>query len=138
MIQHSIRYRMIAKRLIRTLPEFEDIRDTDMRIAYLSSDKEKKKRDRIVYGDCTKVDSRYSWCCPYDFFITIYAPNVEEFDDRQMEALIRHELHHVGIDYSGAEVKFYTVPHDIEEFWDIIDAYGLDWSDTRGKEENES
>ena len=41
--------------------------------------------------------------------------------------LIRHELHHVGIDFEGNENKYYIVPHDVEEFWEIINDNGLRW-----------
>ena len=99
-----------------------------IRIAYLSSDEEKKKNKRIIHAECTKVDEKYSWCCRYDFFITVYEPNIEYFTDQQIDILMEHELRHVGIDYSGKEPKYYIVPHDIEEFWSIIDKYGLLWS----------
>ena len=129
MTERSAEYAKIGRRLIRTLPEFEDIRDQKVRIAYLVSDEEKKKgKTKLVCADCTQVNSRYEWCCKYDFMITVYEPNVEYFTDHQKEILIRHELHHIGIDYDGVEPSFFIVPHDVEEFWDIIDRYGLEWS----------
>ena len=129
-MEHSRKYRLIAKRLIRTLPEFKDIADMDVKIAYLSSDKDKKKNHKIVFAECCKVDEKYRWCCQYDFFIVVYEPNVAEFTDKQLEILMRHELHHVGIDYGGEEISYYIVPHDVEEFWEIINEHGLRWSDT--------
>lgn len=128
-MKHNRKYRTIAKRLIRTLPEFEDIKESDVRIAYLSSQKEKKKRNKIILGECHKVDEKYDWCCRYDFFIVIYEPNIIGFSDDQIETLIRHELHHVGIEYSNEGLKYYIEPHDIEEFWEIIREKGLNWSD---------
>ena len=100
-----------------------------VRIAYLSSDEEKKKNKRIIHAECTKVDDKYSWCCRYDFFITVYESNIIDFTEEQIEILIEHELRHVGLDVSGKEPKYYIVPHDIEEFWDIINKYGLHWSE---------
>lgn len=126
---HSKKYRMIAQRLIRMLPEFDYIRDAGIKIAYLESLEEKKQNHRIIFADCNLVSKRYFWCCPYDFFIVVYEPNVCEFSEKQLETLIRHELHHVGIDYSGSEEKYYIVPHDVEEFNIIIKECGLDWSD---------
>jgi hypothetical protein len=130
MMEHAREYRVIGRRLLRTLPEFEMLRDSGVRIAYLRSDEEKTKNRRIVFADCNRVNSRYAWCCPYDFFIVVYEPNVRDFTERQKEILIRHELHHVGIDFDGSEAAWYIVPHDVEEFWDIINECGLDWSDT--------
>lgn len=119
---------IIAKRLIRQLPEFADIRDSDVRIAYLSSEKPKSKNRKIIFAECCKVDEKYAWCCPYDFFIVVYEPNIAYFTDKQIEILIRHELHHVGIEYTDQGLKYYVVPHDVEEFWEIIREYGLNWS----------
>ena len=132
-MQHNRKYREIARRLIQTLPEFHDIAESDVRIAYLSSQKEKKKNHKIIFAECNKVDEKYSWCCKYDFFIVVYEPNVIDFSEEQIEILIRHELHHVGIDYDGEEIKYYVVPHDVEEFWEIINEHGLNWSDVNAK-----
>jgi len=126
-IRHERKYRLIGEKLIRTLPEFQDIRDAHPRIAYLSSTEEKKKNKRIVHAECTKVNERYSWCCRYDFFITFYEPNIERFTDKQIEILVRHELHHIGVSFEGNEITCYIVPHDVEEFWEIIKEHGLDW-----------
>ena len=133
-MRHERKYRTIAKRILRQrTEEFADILDSDVRIAYLSSQQDKKRNHRVIFGECHKVDPQYSWCCPYDFFIVVYEPNVVDFTERQLETLIRHELHHVGIEYTDSGLKYYVVPHDVEEFWEIIDECGLDWSDKRGK-----
>ena len=128
-MEHSRKYGIIGRRLIKSLEEFADIAASDVKIAYLSSDELKKKNRKIVFGQCYKVNPNYTWCCKYDFFIVIYEPNVERFSDDQIETLIRHELHHVGVDFEGNETQFYLVPHDVEEFWSIINDKGLDWSD---------
>lgn len=127
MRKHNRKYRQIAGRLIRTLPEFEDLKACGVRVAYLECDEEKKKNRKTVYADCTQVSGTYDWCCSYDFFITVYEPSVVSFTEKQLETLIRHELHHIGIDYGGIEPSFYIVPHDVEEFWDIINDCGLLW-----------
>lgn len=132
MIERSEKYRKIGKRLIRTLPELSEIKEAGIRIAYLSSDKDKKQNKRIIHAECRKVDDFYKdWCCRYDFLIVVYEPNIDYFTDQQIEILIEHELRHVGIDYSGSEPKYYVIPHDIEEFWSIIDKYGLHWDENQ-------
>ena len=128
-MEHSKQYRMIGTKLIRTMPEFEDLKNSDVKIAYLSSDEPKKKDRRLIFAECCKVDDKYKWCCKYDFFIVVYEPNISWFTTKQLIILIRHELHHVGIDFTGQEVKYYIVPHDVEEFWEIINDHGLKWSD---------
>lgn len=126
-LKRAPRYKKIGERLIRTLPEFEYIKNSGVRIAYLSSDEEKKKNRKIILADCNKVSNRYSWCCKYDFFIVVYEMNTLLLTPKQIEILIQHELHHIGIDEEANGNEYYIVPHDIEEFWDVIDAHGLEW-----------
>lgn len=128
-MEESEEYKRIGDKLIEELPELSYIKESDVRIAYLISDKEKTKNHKVIYGECHKVVEKYSWCCPYDFFIVVYEPNVALFTDRQKEILIRHELHHIGINYCDTGFYYYIVPHDVEEFWDIINDCGLDWSE---------
>ena len=137
-MEHSRKYRTIAYKLLRTLDEFAELKESGVRIAYLTSDEPKKKDHKIIFAECCKVDKKYFWCCPYDFFIVVYEPHVIDFTEKQLEILIRHELHHVGIDYSGEQIKFYIVPHDVEEFWDIIREHGLHWSEINGQEGRQS
>lgn len=128
-MHHERKYRLIAQRLLRDFPEFEEIKGTGVRIAYLASPEIKKKDKRVVYADCNLVSERYKWTCPYDFFIVVYENNILDFTEEQIEILIRHELHHVGVDYEGGQMKFVLAPHDVEEFWDIINEHGLKWSE---------
>lgn len=129
----SKEYKERAEKLIRDLPEFKELKESDVRIEYLISQKERIKDRKIIFGECHKVSKLYSWCCPYDFFIVIYELNVAGFTDKQINTLLRHELHHIGIDYTDSGMSYYIVPHDVEEFWEIINDCGLDWSDENAK-----
>ncbi len=135
MLQYSEEYKEIGERLLKDLPEFQTVREAEPKIAFLVSDEEKKKNRQIIFGDCNLVSQRYKWCCPYDFFIVIYELNVTGygFDEKQKETLIRHELHHIGVDLDGNETKYYIVPHDVEEFWHIINDCGLRRCEMNGK-----
>lgn len=124
----SKEYRLIGQRLIRTRPELYFIKENNIKIAYLECDQAKKKNKKIVMADCTKVDDKYTWCCKYHFFITVYTTNCEHLTDKQKEILILHELYHVGLDDEGNEPVYYIVPHDQEEFDRIIDEFGLHWA----------
>lgn len=126
------KFRYIGQRLIRTKPILQPIKDYEVKIAYLESDEPKINNHKIVMADCTKVSKKYKWCCPYDFFITVYLPNIADLTEEQLEILIFHELHHIGIDDTGMEVKLYAAPHDIDEFEDIIKSYGLHWDSGGG------
>ena len=104
-MQHEQKYREIGRRLIRTLPEFEEIRENEVRIAYLSSQEQKEKDHAVINAECHKVSKLYDWCCKYDFFIIVYEPNVVDFTEEQLETLIRHELMHIGIEYADSGIK---------------------------------
>ena len=117
-------YQEIAQRLINERKELEYIKNSNVQIICLRSDRAKKTGDMIVHGECEKVPAKYKWSVPCDFTITIYEPNIVEFSDKQVEILMFHELLHVGIN----EDCYYVKKHDLEDFKLIIDLYGTDWS----------
>lgn len=102
----------------------------NVRIAWLSSDKAKQTNGKIVFGECSKVTEKYDWCCPYDFTITIYEPNVNDFTEEKIKILLEHELMHIGYDPENG--RMWCAPHDAEEFIEIIRKYGIDWSEKHG------
>jgi len=113
------RYEQIGNQIIEELfPELQNVR-----IAWLASDKEKQSKGKIVFAECAKVPEKFDWCCPYDFTITVFEPNVEKFSEDQIKILLEHELMHVGVDGECLFVR----PHDTDEFIDIIRKYGIDW-----------
>ena len=118
----------MAAQLISAMPELEYIALSNVRIAYLLSDSEKKKGSKLVFGQCEKVPPKYQWSVPYDFTITFFQPNIERFTEDQLMILMFHELLHIGIEEDGNEEKYFVNEHDYEEFRTIIDRYGLDWS----------
>lgn len=101
----------------------------NVRIAWLASDKAKKVNNKIVFGECSKVTDKYDWCCPYDFTITVFEPNVEFMTAEQIKILLEHEIMHVGFDANNG--RMWCVPHDAEEFIEIIRKYGIDWSEPK-------
>lgn len=118
-------YRLWAEQLIATEPELEYIKNSNVRIAYLESDKENHRKDKIIYGQCEKVQNKNQWAIDYDFTITLYQPNLIYFDEPQIKILLFHELLHIGIDEEKG--TYSTVPHDLEDFKTIIDRFGTDW-----------
>lgn len=125
----SDEYAEIAMDLIRTEPELEYIRESNVEILFLASDLEKKSKKRVIFGECEKVPDKWKWSVPCDFTITIFEPNVERFTDDQIRILLFHELLHVGIEVDGNEEKYYAAPHDIEDFRTILDRYGMEWNE---------
>lgn len=123
------KYAEVARELIQTEPSLEPIRDSSVTIIYLSSEHEKKQGSKLIYGQCERVPEKYRWAVPADFTITIFEPNVERFTDHQIRILLLHELLHVGIEKDGNEEVYSVRPHDVEDFREIIERYGMDWGD---------
>lgn len=119
-------YQSIAQELIDTEPELAYIKESDVTIVCLSSEHEKKTKEKIIFGQCEKVAEKYKWGIPADFTITIFEPNVVDFSLDQLRILIFHELLHVGIDGE----TLYCRPHDTEDFKTIITRFGVDWAQT--------
>jgi len=131
-VKRNNKYRLTANRLIRSRPDLEELRNSNCKIAYLSSQQEKKKGNgqKLICGECIKVSDSMQWICPYDFMIVIYEPNVAQFTEEQIEILLWHELKHIGFKPDSEEEEYYIVPHDYEEFREIIDECGLEWNET--------
>ena len=126
-------YAQIAQELIETEACLEHIRSSQATIMYLSSDHEKKGSRKVIYGECEKVPDKWKWAVPCDFTITVFEPNVERFDEDGIRKLLLHELMHVGIDVDGNEEKYWVIPHDVEDFEEMIKRYGIRWADETGQ-----
>lgn len=124
-------YALIAHDLIENEAIFTDIANSHATIIYLSSDYEKKKprQDKVVEGECEKVQDKNKWGIPADFTITLYEPNLIGKSPEAIRRILFHELLHVGIIFceDGSE-KYYIRDHDIEDFKECIDRWGTDWS----------
>ena len=121
----SERYQEIAKDLIETRDELEDLREAEISIICLASSHAKKKGDKLVFGQCEKVSEKYKWGIPCDFTIPVFEPNVVGFTDDQLKILIYHELLHIGVDDKRLFIKL----HDLEDFKAIIDEFGTNWAE---------
>ena len=130
-------YAEIAQALIDSEEALQYIKESQVSIAYLSSDLKKRDSGRIVHAQCELVSDKYKWGIPADFMITVFDPNVLGFSDEQMKILIFHELLHIHIDYKDGEEKYSTNPHDLEDFKYIIDRFGTDWSRVTGEEKTD-
>lgn len=125
----SERYARIGAELVETEPSLARLRDSHATIVYLASDVAKASRGRAVLGQCERVPDRWKWAVPADFAITVFEPNVAGMSELQLRILLYHELLHVGISTNkdGDEV-YRCVPHDLEDFRAVVDAFGADWS----------
>lgn len=121
-------YARIGAELIQAEKSLNWIREAEVSIGFMSSNKAKVSNGKTVFGQCERVPDRYKAFIPYDFLITVYEPNVIDFTSQQIRILLHHELLHCGVNMN-AEPTYKVVPHDVEEFNEIIDRYGLDWSE---------
>ena len=120
----SDEYAAIGEMLIANYDEFKDIREAEITIVYLASTQAKKQKGKLVFGQCEKIADKYKWGIPADFTITVFEPNIEGFTPEQVEALIFHELLHVGVE----DDRLFIRPHDIEDFSAALKKYGVDWA----------
>jgi len=115
----------IADELIRTEEKFEHLREGGCRIGYQYSDQAKKSHGKDVFADTEKVKDKFKQFMAYDFIITFYTPCTDELDEEHLQRLMYHELSHVG--YDAENDTFSIIPHDLEDFKDVIGKWGLDW-----------
>lgn len=125
----SERYARIGAELVETEDALAHIKASNATIVYLSSNAKKTSLGRAVLGQCERVPDRWKWAVPADFAITVFEPNVAGMSELQLRILLYHELLHVGISTNkdGDEV-YRCVPHDLEDFRAVVDAFGADWS----------
>lgn len=124
--------RKLADEVIKSFPNLENLRNykNQVRIGYQWSDKDNKKKGRIIYGDCTLVSEKLKEFIDYDFIITFY-PNARNISPKAQKMFMYHELRHIGIDKKDiGDFKFYIEPHTLEDFTDIVEKYGMNWITT--------
>ena len=122
-------FKIIADNLIANETELAYIRDSSVKITYLESNLPKKAdKDKVVLGECEKVQSKNRWAIESDFTITLYEPNISGLSDEQIKTVLFHELLHVGIEWGDNGECYYIRKHDLEDFKVIIDRYGTDWA----------
>lgn len=118
----------LAEQIIKRFPEFGIIREFNIKIGYVVS-QERKRGEKITYADCRKVQEVFKAYLPFDFIITFYERNTGLLSENQQKILMLHELRHITLGEKGLKIR----PHDIEDFKDILETYGLDWNEP-GKE----
>lgn len=122
-------FKSIAEQLIENEPELAYIKDSSVKITYLESDLPKRAdKDKIVLGECEKVQCKNHWAIESDFTITLFEPNLTGLSEEQIKIVLFHELLHIGIDWNDNGECYYVRKHDLEDFKAIIDRYGTDWA----------
>lgn len=122
-------YAEIGADLIATEESLVDIANSSATIIYLSSTHKKTANGKVTKAECEKVSEKYKWGIPCDYTITVFEPNIEGMTEKQIRILLFHELLHIKIEFKDDGTESYgTNPHDLEDFKEIIDRFGTDWS----------
>ena len=95
-------------------------------IECLFTDKGRKRAGRTIIATCEAVSPTYNFLTGKDFVIMIFDKVWEKLADKEKRYVLDHELCHafVGENRQGEPV-YKTVPHDLEEFNEIVERYGL-------------
>lgn len=110
-------------------PDFMDIRAVEPRICVLDCEQKKLSEGRMVFADIKPVSDQYKALIDFDYIITVYTPCAAMLSDTQFYILLEHELRHINIKNGPKGIVFGTVGHDFEDFYAIIDKYGMEWSE---------
>ena len=127
--EQSPEYEKIASEVIDAIEELRFIKELEIKIGYVKSYEAKTNKSGIVMADCQLVKPVYQCFVPYDFIITVYEPNVTELTPNQMKALMWHELRHIGINEMTLALTYRVMPHEVEDFYSIIDRLGMRWNE---------
>lgn len=105
----------------------------DVEIAYFWKKTGGKRGGKGVYGKAVKPSGLLTAFTTADAVIWLAADHVAEalYTPRQIEALLFHEMQHVGVEEpedEDEERKIVMRPHDVEMFLDDIRKYGA-WDD---------
>ena len=142
--KENLQYAEIGQELIDTEDALEHIREHEIRIRYLESNKPAGKSKRVTLGKCMHIKEKarlvfeaLGWKKEEipDFCIVIYKERLHGFTTEQLRILIFHELLHIGVkeDSETGQVTLFSAKHDLEDFRYIIDTFGADWSDDKSQ-----
>lgn len=119
----------IAEAVIREEPELQNLKTPDCRIAYQICSRAKRSRGKIVYADAEKVKDKYKAFIKSDFIITFYGDALA-LDEEHQKRVMYHELLHIGFDGESYSI----VPHNVEDFRQCIDRWGMGWANGQGEQ----
>lgn len=97
-------------------------------IAYVFKKDSWSKNGKEILGNAHKCSEKEKLLYKHDFIITINHNAWIRFDNNKREAIVDHELCHCGRDVEG---KYCSIPHDVEDFADVIKRHGLYKNDVK-------
>lgn len=95
-------------------------------ICYMFRSEHQKAGGKVVLGKCSKQSDKLKILHGFDFIIEFAHDIWQQLTDIQRQALILHELKHIEITESKeGELKLRVAKHDLEEFRDVVEIFGL-------------
>lgn len=93
----------------------------DARVGFIFRSEAESSAGKEVWGKAQKVSDKLKVYLDFDFLIWIARDAWASLSINQKQALLDHELCHCLYKEGAASMR----PHDIEEFTQIVDRYGL-------------
>lgn len=108
-------------------PAVAHLNTPELGIVFLYSDRKRKHGGKTVYAETEKVGEKMKALAGADFVITFYKPDTDMLDEDRLKVLMYHELRHVGYDPETGKTSI--IPHDVEDFEDILSTRGFNWTE---------
>jgi predicted metallopeptidase len=97
------------------------------KVCYLFRTKAKTNGSKVILGTASRMSDKLKALADFDFIIEIGYDEWRNLNITQKQALIDHELCHCGgeEDPQTGAMKWKILPHDLEEFREIVGRYGF-------------
>jgi len=79
-------------------------------------------------GKCSRATKKWKYLTDKDYIIEIWDKWWEKANETQKEALLFHELSHIGYQERNDNIIWKINDHDINEFNEVVKRYGA-WDD---------
>ena len=116
---------IVVEDLIENEPELIYLKAGKVGVVCLRSDKCKKKDGIPLFADCEEVPEKFKWATDAKFMITVYTPNISNFDSRRIRILLFQQL--LKITPKEKEGEFKIRDYDVKDFSVIVNRYGAKW-----------
>ena len=95
-------------------------------ILCLFTSKPRKRGGKVTIATCEAVNETYNFLTEINFIITIFDKAWERLADKEKKYVLDHELCHAFIgENKQGEPVYKVIPHDLEEFNELVERYGL-------------
>ena len=81
------------------------------------------------YAVTSLVPAQFHPLMPFKVLIRTYECNYAQRSNNVKKLIMHHELKHVG--EGRVEGSYKTIPHDVEEFAEFLETYGIGWTNRK-------